>query len=112
MTTITDEFMRQMIATTRNYSIVILKAGPKRNEDGVEKIIWEHGRRNFALRAEGVLPIVCPVTDESDVAGIGIFDASVEEVQKIMDEDPGVKAGVFVYEIHACRSFPGASLPK
>ncbi len=112
MTTITDEFMRQMMATTRNYSIVILRASPKRNEDGVEKIIWEHGRRNFALRAEGVLPIVCPVTDGSDVAGIGIFDASIEEVQKIMDEDPGVKAGVFVYEIHACRSFPGASLPK
>lgn len=112
MTTITDEFMQQMIATTRNYSIVILKAGPKRHENGVEKIIWEHGRRNFALRAEGVLPIVCPVTDGSDIAGIGIFDASSEEVQKIMDEDPGVKAGVFVYEIHTCRSFPGASLPK
>ena len=112
MTTITDEFMRQMMTTTKNYSIVILKAGPKRDVDGVEKIIWEHGRRNFALHADGVLPIVCPVTDESDVAGIGIFDAPIEEVQKIMDEDPGVKAGVFVYEIHTCRSFPGACLPK
>ena len=112
MAEITDEFMRQMIATTKRYSIVILKAGPKRHEDGVEKIIWEHGRRNFALRADGVLPIVCPVTDGSDVTGVGIFDAPVEEVQKIMDEDPGVKAGVFVYEIHVCRSFPGACLPK
>ena len=112
MAEITDEFMRQMIATTKRYSIVILKAGPKRHEDGVEKIIWEHGRRNFALRADGVLPIVCPVIDGSDVTGVGIFDAPVEEVQKIMDEDPGVKAGVFVYEIHACRSFPGACLPK
>jgi hypothetical protein len=46
------------------------------------------------------------------VTGIGIFDASIEEVQKIMDEDPGVKAGVFVYEAYACRSFPGDSLPK
>nr|HET6904569.1 hypothetical protein [Ktedonobacteraceae bacterium] len=112
MAEITDEFMQQMIATTKRYSIVILKAGPKRHEDGVEKIIWEHGRRNFALRADGVLPIVCPVIDGSDVTGVGIFDAPVEEVQKIMDEDPGVKAGVFVYEIHACRSFPGAYLPK
>jgi hypothetical protein len=34
------------------------------------------------------------------------------EVKKIMDEDPGVQAGVFVYEIHATRSFPGDSLPK
>ena len=111
MIAITDEFMRQMMSTTKNYCIVILKAGPKRNADGVEKIIWEHGRRNFALRAEGVLAIVCPISDGSNVSGVGIFNATVEEVKKIMDEDPGVKAGVFVYEIHECRSFPGATLP-
>lgn len=112
MTTITDEYMRQIISQTRQYCIVILKAGPNRLEEGVEKIIWEHGRRNFELRAEGVLPIVCPISDGSDVSGIGIFNAPLEEVKKIMDEDPGVKAGVFVYELHVCRSFPGASLPK
>jgi hypothetical protein len=111
MATITDEFMRQMLTKTRNYSIVILKAGPHKNDEGVEKIIWEHGRRNFALRADGVLPIVCPVSDGSEVSGVGIFNAPIEEVKKIMDEDPGVKAGIFVYEIHACRSFPGACLP-
>ena len=78
----------------------------------VEKIVWEHGRKNFALRADGVLPIVCAVSDGSDVSGVGIFDAAVDEVRQIMDEDPGVKAGVFVYEIHAGRSFPGDSLPE
>lgn len=112
MINISDEFMRQMLMTTRNYCVVILKVGPNRHEDGVEKIVWEHGRRNFALRAEGKLCIVCPISDGSDVRGIGIFNADVEEVKKIMDEDPGVKAGVFVYEIHAARSFPGDSLPK
>jgi hypothetical protein len=111
-TTITDELMRQRISATRNYCIVILKAGPKKNEEGAEKIIWEHGRRNFALRADGVLSIVCPISDGSNVAGIGIFNAPVEEVKKIMDEDPAVKAGVLIYETHACRSFPGDSLPK
>jgi hypothetical protein len=112
MQTITDEYMRQMLSTTKDYSIVILKAGPRRNEPRVEKIIWEHGRRNFALRAEGLLSIVCPVMDGSHVNGVGIFNTSVEEAKKIMDEDPGVKSGIFVYEIHPCRSFPGDSLPK
>ena len=112
MQAITDDFMRQRIAATKNYCILILKAGPKRNEPGVEKIIWEHGRRNFALRAEGLMPIVCPVADESEVNDIGIFNVNVEEAKKIMDEDPGVKAGVFVYELHPCRSFPGDCLPK
>jgi hypothetical protein len=112
MTPITDEFMQQMLTKTRQYCIVILKAGPKKREVGAEKIIWEHGRRNFALRADGVLSLVCPISDGSDVSGIGIFNASSEEVKKIMDEDPGVKAGVFVYEVHVCRSFPGDSLPE
>ena len=112
MTTITDEFMRQMISTSRQYCIVILKAGPNKLEDSVENIIWEHGRRNFSLRADGVLSIVCPISDGSNVSGVGIFNAPLEEVEKIMDEDPGVQAGVFVYEIHTCRSFPGDSLPK
>lgn len=111
MATITDEVMRQMMTTTRSYCIVILKAGPNKHMDGVEKIIWEHGRRNFELRADGVLSIVCPVSDGGNVSGLGIFNAPIEEVKKIMDEDPGVKAGVFVYELHGCRSFPGDSLP-
>ena len=110
-TIITDEFMRQMLPTAKTYSLMILKAGPKRHEPGADKIIWEHGRRNFALRADGVMPIVCPVGDGSDVCGIGIFSTGLEETRQIMDEDPGVKAGVFVYELHACRGFPGQSLP-
>lgn len=112
MAEITNEFMQQMLATTRSYSLVILKAGPNKHVEGAEKFIWEHGRRNFALRADGLLSIVCPISDGSNVSGIGIFNADIEEVKKIMDEDPGVKAGVFVYEVHACRSFPGDSLPK
>jgi hypothetical protein len=111
MTTITDEYMYSMLPTTKSYCIVILKAGPKRNEPGAEKIMWEHGRRNFALRADAVLSIVCPVADGSEVNGVGIFNGSPEEVKKIMDGDPGVMAGVFTYELHPCRSFPGDSLP-
>ncbi len=112
MTEITDEFMRQMVSRTKNYCAVILKVGPNRNKAGVEKILWEHGRRNFALRADGRLSIACPVSDGSDVSGIGIFNANIDEVKRIMDEDPGVKEGVFVYEVHTTRSFPGDCLPK
>lgn len=111
MTTITDDFMQKMLATTREYCIAIVHPGPHKYDEGADKIIWEHGRRNFALRAEGVLSIVCPIADGSDLAGIGIFNASVEEVKKIMDEDPAVKTGVLIYEVHASRSFPGDALP-
>ena len=112
MTIITDEYMHEMLPKTKAYSIVILRPGPKAEDTPeAKKIIWEHGRRNFALRADGLLSIVCPVTEEANVDGVGIFNASIDETKKIMDEDPGVQAGVFVYDIYPCRSFPGDSLP-
>jgi len=112
MTTISDEFMKQVITTAKTYTAVILTAGPNIDRAGVKQITWEHARRNFALRADGLLSIVCPVMDASEVKGIGIFNAGEAETKKIMDEDPGVAAGVFVYEAYPCRSFPGDSLPK
>jgi hypothetical protein len=112
MKEITDDDMRQMMTMSRDYSAVILRKAPGYNLPGAEKIVWEHGRRNFALRAEGILSIVCPVRDGGEVTGVGIFNGTVDEIRKVMDDDPGVKAGVFVYEIHACRGFPGDRLPE
>lgn len=40
------------------------------------------------------------------------FNAEIGEVISLMDEDPAVKEIVFPYEIHACRSFPGDSIPE
>jgi hypothetical protein len=111
MTTITDDYMREMLGKTRSYSVVILKVGPHRNDPGADKVIWEHGRRNFQLRADGLLSIVCPIADGTDHAGIGIFNAGLEQTRQIMDGDPAVQAGVLVYVVHTCRGFPGSSLP-
>jgi len=108
---ITDEFMQQMRTTTKNYTLMILKKGPEFVLPGIEKIIWEHGRRNFSLRAAGLLSVVCPVNDGTDFAGIGIFNTDIHEAKKIMDEDPGVEKQIFIYELHPCRSFPGDQLP-
>ncbi|MBN1235679.1 MAG: hypothetical protein JW999_06475, partial [Methanotrichaceae archaeon] len=106
-TEITDDFMRQMISRTKNFSVAILKAGPNRNKPGTEKIIWVHGRRNFNLSAQGLLPIICLVSDGSDLSGVGIFNANIDEAKSIMDEDQAAKKGIFICEIHACQSFPG-----
>ncbi len=107
---ITDDYMTEMMGRTKSYTGVILRGTPKLAEPGAQAIVWEHARRNFQLRADGVLRIVCPVRDGSDVSGIGIFDASEDETRRIMDDDPGVLAGIFTYEVHATRSFPGDTL--
>ena len=107
---ITDEYMQQMLGTSRTYTAMLLRLTPKAAEAGAEKVIWEHGRRNFVLRAAGTLPIVCPATDDSDFAGVAIFAASPEEVERIMADDPGIQAGVFTYELHPVCGFPGSAL--
>jgi len=112
MTVITDEYMQQMLTKTKEYHIVLLKPGPKAEDHpDIRQLIWEHGRRNFSLRADGLLSIVCPVTAETVVSGIGIFNTSAQETKNIMDGDPAVQAGIFVYDIYPCRSFPGDALP-
>ncbi len=110
MTQIDDGYMQVMREKARPYTVVILRKTRKAGEPGADKIVWEHGRRNFALRRDGILRVVCPVRDETDVAGVGIFSASVEQTRKIMDEDPAVKTGIFVYETHPTRSLPGDAL--
>src|SRR5262249_3342617 len=112
MAEIPDEYMNEMLAQTRPYTAIILKKTPGYNRPDIMKIIWEHARRNFSLKADALLSIVCPVNDRTEVCGIGIFNADAEQTKKIMDDDPGVKIGVFTYEIHPTKSFPGSSLPK
>lgn len=111
MKTFTDEEMGRLLPTAKPYSVAILKRGPRFGDESSPGVIWEHGRRNFGLRDDGVLAVVLPVADSSDVCGIGVFAATVEETAAIMDEDPGVAAGVFTYQVHPCLGFPGDALP-
>ena len=108
---ITDEQMNKRLSCAREYTLLILNTTPVTFQDESGPIIWEHGRRNMALQAAGALPIVCPATDGSELAGIGIFSAPVEQVRQMIDRDPAIEAGVLTYELHPIRGFPGDALP-
>jgi hypothetical protein len=111
MAVISDEFMLQMRERSRSYSLVLVKRAARYHEPGAGAIIWEHGRRNHSLRADGVLAIVCPIDDDTEWAGVGIFNAPPDETARIMDGDPAILAGVLSYEVHPVNGFPGDSLP-
>jgi hypothetical protein len=51
---ITDEIMHEMLARSKGYTVMLLKAGPKYNVPVADAIVWEHGRRSFELRAGGL----------------------------------------------------------
>jgi len=99
-------------ATARPYTLCILKPGPRfetadpNNITETFRVIMQHGKRNVALYMAGLLPVVCPVADGGDIAGVGIFDATAEDVERIMSDDPAVKAEILTYELHPTRSFP------
>src|SRR5207245_10441469 len=98
---VSDGMLQEKLQRVRPYTIVILKAGPNFSMPGpdrdadVARIIWAHGKRNYALRTAGLMPIICPVADGSGLCGVGIFDASPEEVDRSMAADPGVQSGGF-----------------
>lgn len=110
MIEITDEHMQSMLQTIKPYCFVLLKPGSNANTEEAKKIIWEHGRRNFALRAEGKVAIVAPVAKEADVAGLYIFNTTEEEANEILKDDPAVAAGIFEFQTYPCLSFPGDKL--
>jgi len=43
--------------------------------------------------------------------GIYLFDATPEQADALLRDDPAVQAGVFIFEVHPVRSFPGDKLP-
>ena len=108
---ISDDTMRVRLAGTASYAAILLRATETFVRPAADPIVWEHGRRNMALAEAGLLAIVLPVIDDTSLAGIGIFAATTEDTRAIMDDDPGVRAGIFTYDVHPVRGFPGASLP-
>lgn len=112
---ITNEFIRQRVATGRKYCLRLFKAGHNRNqpEAEAEKIQMEHLRYLMQLRDEGKLLINGPVIDDTELRGISIFNTTDrEEVMRLSDADPAVIAGRLVYEIYEWFGIPGDCLPK
>jgi hypothetical protein len=110
-TVVTDEFMHEMQAKAKAYTLVLISQGPRWDVPDRAAIIWEHGRRNHVLRLDKALAIVGPIPDETPLVGLYIFDRTPTEAEQIMRGDPAVEAGVFVFDVHPLVAFPGDSLP-
>jgi hypothetical protein len=110
LATISDQFMRERLTTVKPFTAVLLRTTASFSPDA-KPIVWEHGRRNFALMEAGIAALVLPAADDTDWAGLYVFTVGPDEVRTVMEADPGVLAGIFTYEIHPVRGFPGSGLP-
>ena len=87
---ISEQAFAQVRQAARPYTVMILRAGPNFRMPGpdgdprVTGIIMDHGRRNLRLKLAGLMPIICPISDGSGVTGVGVFDASPEDVEALL----------------------------
>jgi uncharacterized protein YndB with AHSA1/START domain len=107
---VTDATMRTRLSAAKPYTAMVLRTTAAFARPQHDALIWEHGRRNMALVEAGLLAVVLPVADDSGIAGYGVFTTDLDTTRQIIESDPGVRAGIFDYELHPVRGFPGAQL--
>ena len=109
-TIVTDEQVRELAGTAEPFSLALLWWGAQRDNDSADATEREHQRRMVALRADGVIAILCPVASDT-LAGVAIMNRPPDEATEIMNDDPCVRAGMMRLEVHSCHGFPGDVLP-
>jgi len=86
------------------YQLGILKKGPKWPKEQTpesQRVMAAHFEFLTRMDRENHLASAGPFLDESDIAGIYVFRVgSIEEAQKLVAQDPGVKEGFFLPEMH------------
>ena len=91
---------KQQIAAKATF-LVMYRPGPAwlAGKSISEQPLKEHGTYMLSLYAQGLVKLAGPLTD--DAGGAVVLEVVNESVAKaIVTEDPAVKSGVFVYEMH------------
>lgn len=84
------------------FHMALLKHGPKYIATGMPKDLQsQHLAHVLSLLESGKAVIAGPLGDQGDIAGIYVLRAkSKEEAREWVDNDPAVKAGFFVADMH------------
>jgi len=100
-----DKKLAQRLGANKNgmkqYVFATLKRGTKKFDDA-ERATLLKGHMDFINRTakEGKLVLAGPFGDDKDIRGIYIFNfQTVEEAQKMIENDPSIKAGLFEVEL-------------
>lgn len=102
-----------------SYQMVLLRhtaAGRDFDEQTAERIFREHLAYTLSLVASGDQLAAGPVADspaeEQDICGLGIYQKeTLDEVRRLIEQDPGVQQGLYCFEVMTWRTAPGTVTP-
>src|SRR6266478_3876475 len=87
-----------------NYVMGLLRRGPHwtaASTEETQRIQEGHMANIRKMAATGKLIVAGPFSDNGDLRGVFIFHhASMEEAKAMIDQDPAIKAGRLVIELH------------
>src|SRR4029450_11694500 len=102
----------QETATKATY-LIIYRPGPAwlTGKSIMEQPLKEHGKYMLGLYIKGSMRLAGPLTDNA--GGAVLLDVSYEtEAKAIVANDPAVKSGIFVYEMHPWKLQPWDEFAK
>jgi uncharacterized protein YciI len=101
------------------YQMVLLRrtaAGRDFDEETRERIFREHLAYTLRLVTGGDQLAAGPVQDspaeEENICGVGIYQKeSLDEVRRLIEQDPGVQQGLYRFDMMTWRTAPGTVTP-
>ena len=102
------------------YQMVLLRhtrQGRHFDDESRERIFREHLAYTLSLIASGDQLAAGPVPDgpaeeEEDICGLGLYQkASLDEVRQLLEQDPGVKQGLYCFDAMTWLTRPGTVSP-
>lgn len=97
----------------QKYFIVFLKSGPTRsqNKEETKEIQKKHLAHLQKMADMGKTSITGPFGDDGEIRGIVVYNTpTMEEARKLAEQDPAVKAGRLVVEVHPWWAAKGSTL--
>lgn len=98
----------------KQYFLVLLKRGPNKDLDSLQlqEVQKGHMAHINKMAEDKKLAVAGPFGDDTDLRGIFIFDVETfEEAKALTEQDPAVKAGRLIMEIHPWWAARGVCLP-
>jgi uncharacterized protein len=112
--TVSMQDVQAELAKAKSYTIVFFIKGTReenKDEAVMHDLHMKHLQYLFTLKKKNVISVFGPLTDNSDIRGILIFNSTDQaEVKKYLDQDSFIKEGYMAYEIHPWFGIPGQSL--